>query len=184
MFVDKIAGLNPKQSLSTNIKLNILEDLKDDISFTAVANKRHVSIQTVIDVFESFVSIDRIPFCYVLCMDEFKNLKSSSGKYAFVMYDPNSHMINDVLPDRIQKTIDDYLYSIDWHEKNQVRYVITDMNESYSSIIKRHFINATHIIDTFHFLRYVEDAFNKVRIRIQSKFKVDSPEYRIFKRYW
>ena len=159
MFVDKIAGLNPKQSLSTNNKLNILEDLKDDISFTAVANKRHVSIQTVIDVFESFVSIDRIPFCYVLCMDEFKNLKSSSGKYAFVMYDPNSHMINDVLPDRIQKTIDDYLYSID-------------------------FINATHIIDTFHFLRYVEDAFNKVRIRIQSKFKVYSPEYRIFKRYW
>lgn len=117
-------------------------------------------------------------------MDEFKNLKSSSGKYAFVMYDPNSHMINDVLPDRIQKTIDDYLYSIDWHEKNQVRYVVTDMNESYRSIIKRHFINATHIIDTFHFLRYVEDAFNKVRIRIQSKFKVYSPEYRIFKCYW
>ena len=184
MFVDKIAGLNPKQSLSTNNKLNILEDLKDDISFTAVANKRHVSIQTVIDVFESFVSIGRIPFCYVLCMDEFKNLKSSSGKYALVMYDPNSHMINDVLPDRIQKTIDDYLYSIDWHEKNQVRYVVTDMNESYRSIIKRHFINATHIIDTFHFLHYVEDAFNKVRIRIQSKFKVYSPEYRIFKRYW
>ncbi len=184
MFVDKIAGLNPKQSISTNIKLNILEDLKDDISFTAVASKRHVSIQTVIDVFESFVSIDRIPFGYVLCMDEFKNLKSSSGKYAFVMYDPNSHMINDVLPDRIQKTIDDYLYSIDWHEKNQVRYVVTDMNESYRSIIKRHFINATHIIDTFHFLRYVEDAFNKLRIRIQSKFKVDSPEYRILKRYW
>lgn len=38
-------------------------------------------------------------------MDEFKNLKSSSGKYAFVMYDPNSHMINDVLPDRIQKQL-------------------------------------------------------------------------------
>lgn len=100
------------------------------------------------------------------------------------MYDPNSHMINDVLHDRIQKTIDDYLYSIDWHEKNQVKYVVTDMNESYRSVIKRHFINATHIIDTFHFLRYVEDAFNKVRIKIQSKFKVDTPEYRILKHYW
>ena len=184
MFVDKISGLNPKQSISTNIKLNILEDLKDDISFTAVANRRHVSIQTVIDVFESYVSMDRVSFGYVLCMDEFKNLKSSSGKYAFVMFDPNSHMINDVLPDRIQKTIDDYLYSIDWHEKNQVKYVITDMNESYRTIIKRHFINATHIVDTFHFLRYVEDAFNKVRIRVQANFKVDKPEYKILKRYW
>lgn len=113
IFVDKIAGLNPKQSISTNIKLNILENLKDDISFTAVASKRHVSIQTVIDIFESFFSIDRILFGYILCMDEFKNLKISSGKYEFVMYGPNSHMINDVLQDRIQKTIDDYLYSID-----------------------------------------------------------------------
>lgn len=43
MFVDKIAGLNPMQPLSTNIKLNILEDLKDDIFFTAVASKRHLS---------------------------------------------------------------------------------------------------------------------------------------------
>lgn len=184
MFVDKIPGLDSKQSISTNIKLNILEDLKDDISFTAVAKKRYVSIQTVIDTFESYVSMERVHFGYVLCMDEFKNLKSSYGKYAFVMYDQNSHMINDVLPDRIQKTIDDYLYSIDWHEKNQVKYVVTDMNESYRSVIKRHFINATHIIDTFHFLRYVEDAFNKVRIKIQSKFKVDTPEYRFLKRYW
>lgn len=49
MFVDKIAGLNPKQSISTNIKLNILEGLKDDISFTAVASKRHVSIKSVVN---------------------------------------------------------------------------------------------------------------------------------------
>lgn len=43
MFVDKMAGLNPKHPLLTNIKLNILEDLKDDISSTAVASKRHLS---------------------------------------------------------------------------------------------------------------------------------------------
>lgn len=58
------------------------------------------------------------------------------------------------------------------------------MFESYRTIIKRHFPNAGHIIDTFHFLRYVENAFNDVRIRIQKKFKIDTPEYKILKRHW
>lgn len=184
MINDSLPQLEAKKSLSLALKLNIIEDLKEDTSFTYIANKRHVSIQTVIDIFESYVNYERTQFGDVLCMDEFKNLKHSSGKYAFVMFDPNSHLINDVLSDRIQAHIDDYLYHIDWHEKDKVKYVITDMNESYRSIVKRHFKNATHIIDCFHYLRYVEDAFNNVRIRIQSSYNRDTPEYRILKRYW
>lgn len=68
-----------------NLKPNILDDLKTDISFTNVAARRHVSIPTVINLFESYISMDRVKLGYVFCMDEFKNLKSSYGKYAFVM---------------------------------------------------------------------------------------------------
>jgi len=75
----------------------IIEDLKQDISFTNISIKRHVSIQTIIDIFETYVSYDRRPFGDVLCMDEFKNLKHSKGKYAFVMFDSNAHKINDIL---------------------------------------------------------------------------------------
>lgn len=58
------------------------------------------------------------------------------------------------------------------------------MSESYRSIIKRHFRNATHIIDCFHYFQYVEKAFNDVRIRVQKKYSRDSKEYRILKRHW
>ena len=167
-----------------SLKLNVLEDLREDVSFTNIAKKRNISIQSVIDIFESYIDFDRVPFGYVLCMDEFKNLKHTKGKYAFVMYDPNAHKINDILEDRIQNTIDSYLYNIDWHEKDKVKYVITDMNEGYRTIIRRHFVNATHIIDTFHFTRYVEDAFNDVRIRIQGLFKNTDKEYKILKNNW
>ena len=184
LFNDTLPSLNPKQSISMTLKLNILEDLKLDCSFSNIAKKRNVSIQTVIDIFESYVNFDRIPFGEVLCMDEFKNLKHSQGKYAFVMFDPNHHTINDVLPDRIQANIDEYLYKINWHEKDKVKYVITDMSESYRTLIHHHFKNATHIIDCFHYLRYVEDALNNVRIRIQSSFKNNSKEYKILKRNW
>ena len=184
LFNDSIPILQPKQSISLALKLNVLEDLRQDISFTNISNKRNISIQSVIDIFESHISYDRIRFGDVLCMDEFKNLKHTNGKYAFVMYDPNSHKINDILEDRLQITIDNYLYNVDWHEKDKVKYVITDMNESYRTIINKHFINATHIIDTFHYLRYVEDAFNAVRIRIQKNYKDTSKEYKILKKYW
>ena len=182
MFNDSLPSLDAKKTLSLPLKLNILEDLKEDISFTTISRKRNVSIQTVIDIFESYVSFDRVPIGEVLCMDEFKNLKHSKGKYAFVMYDPNAHSINDILPDRIQGTIDDYLYNVDWHEKDKVKYVVTDMNESYRTIIHKHFKNATHVIDCFHFLRYVEDALNSVRIRIQGLFKDTDKEYKILKK--
>ena len=183
MFNDTLPCLSPK-AISTNLKLNILEDLKQDVTFSHIAIKRNVSIQTVIDIFESYVSFDRVPFGEVLCMDEFKNLKHSKGKYAFVMYDPNAHVINDILEDRIQENISNYLYKVDWKEKDKVKYVITDMSDSYRTLVKIHFKNATHIIATFHFLRYVEDALNAVRIRIQSSFGESTKEYRILKKYW
>ena len=58
------------------------------------------------------------------------------------------------------------------------------MNESYRTIIHKHFKNATHVIDCFHFLRYVEDALNSVRIRIQGLFKDTDKEYKILKKNW
>ena len=184
LFNDSIPFVEGKKTISLALKLNIIEDLRQDVSFTSIANKRHVAIQTIIDIFETYINYERNQFSDVLCMDEFKNLKHSNGKYAFVMFDPNSHKILDILEDRIQAHIDDYLYKIDWHEKNNVKYVITDMSESYRSIIKRHFPNATHIIDCFHYVRYVEKAFNDVRIRIQGGYKDNTPEYKILKRYW
>lgn len=184
LFNDSIPYIDGNKSISLALKLNVIEDLRQDISFTYIANKRNISIQTVIDIFETYISYDRYPFGDVLCMDEFKNLKHTKGKYAFVIYDPNTHKIIDILEDRIQAHIDSYLYKIDWKEKDKVKYVVTDMSESYRSIIKRHFRNATHIIDCFHYFQYVEKAFNDVRIRVQKKYSRDSKEYRILKRHW
>ena len=58
------------------------------------------------------------------------------------------------------------------------------MNESYRTIINKFFPNCTHIIDSFHYIRYVTQAFNNVRIRTQQKFKSNTAEYKILKRNW
>lgn len=172
------------QNISLSLKLKIIEDLRKDVTFTYISNCRGVSVQTVIDIFESLINPDRVPFGDVLCVDEFKNLKHSKGKYAFLMFDPNTHKVNDVLPDRHLDTIDTYLYKISFKEKDKVKYFISDMNEAYRTVKNKHFPKSTHIIDTFHYCRYVEDAWNSVRIRVQNSFGQDSKEYKILKRYW
>ena len=184
IFNDDSALTSSGESISRSTKFSVLQDLKQDLSFTYIANKNNISIQTVINIFESFVFPTRRQLPDVICMDEFKNLKSAYGKFAFLILDPINHKIVDVLEDRRLNIIESYFYNIPWDERKNVKYIITDMYEAYRTVVKKCFPNTTHIIDTFHFLRYVEDAFNDVRIRIQSTFRKDSPQYKILKNNW
>lgn len=153
LFMDTTDLCLKKQNISLQVKLAVIEDLRRDCSFTYIALKRNLTTQSVINIFESLIHPDRVPF-------------------------------EDVLEDRRLDTIDYYLFKINFKEKDKVKYFISDMNEAYRTVKKRHFPNAVHIIDTFHFTRYVEDAWNAVRIEVQSSFKDSSKEYKILKRYW
>ena len=44
--------------------------------------------------------------------------------------------------------------------------------------------NAILVIDAFHYIRYISEALNKVRRRVQDLFKKDSLEYKKLKKYW
>ncbi len=184
IFADDSSLTNKGECISRSTKFSILLDLKNDLSFTYIANKNNVSTQTVINIFESFVFPKRRHLPDVICLDEFKNLKSAYGKYAFLILDPSEQKVVDVLEDRRLNILESYFYNIPWDERKNVKYIVTDMYEAYRTIKKKCFPNATHIIDTFHFLRYVEDAFNDVRIRIQGTFKRDTPQYKILKNNW
>jgi transposase len=162
----------------------ILEKLREDVTLTHVANEVNLSIQEVYNIFNSYVNILRHPMPEVLCIDEFKNLKSADGKYAVVIYDPINGIIIDVLESRLLKDLDDYFYHIPYDEKKRVKYLVSDMYEGFRSVKNRHFPNATHVVDSFHYLRYVTDAVNSIRIIIMNRYGEHSKEYRILKRYW
>ncbi len=162
----------------------ILNDLKFDVSLSTIAAKYNLSVQSVYNIFESYVSIERHKLTDVVCIDEFKNLKSQSGKYAAVLLDPTRPRIIDIIESRRLETLNDYFFSIDIKERDNVKYFISDMYESYRTIRKTFLPNAIHIIDHFHFARYVYDACDKVRIRIMNTLPNNSKEYRLLKKYW
>lgn len=184
IFYDECNLVSSNSSISYQTKFSILEDLRNDISFTYVAKNNDVSIQSVINLFSSTINLPRNKLSDVMCLDEFKNLKSAKGKYAFLILDPLNSKIIDILPDRRLINLEKYFVSIPKDERNGVKYIITDMYEAYRTIAKYYFPNATHIIDRFHYIRHVTDAFDNVRIRIQSKYNLKSVEYKTLKRHW
>jgi len=184
VFSDTCSILNKKEKISKITKFKILLDLKKDLSFKYIASINNVSIQTVINIFDKYVIEDRKTLPEVLCFDEFKNLKSEDGKYAFLILDPLKSEIVDVLKDRKLQTLRSYFYNIPYEEREKVKYIVTDMYEGYRTIINLCFPNAKHIIDSFHYIRYVTNAFNNVRIRIQNTYSTTSNEYKNLKKYW
>ena len=184
LFVDQLDDVNKGERISKSTKIQILLDLKKDISFDNIAEMNNVSRQTVLNIFESCVYTERKTLPDVMCMDEFKNLSTGDGKYAFLIFDPNNHCIIDVLPDRKLDKLKDYFFNIPYKERLKVKYIVTDMYEPYRTIINKCFPHSTHIIDNFHYIKYVTKAFNDVRIRTQDSFTYNSPQYKILKYNW
>jgi len=56
------------------------------------------------------------------------------------------------------------------------------MYEPYLSVCSQMFPDAKYVVDRFHYVKYIMEAIDKVRIRFQKYFGMESKEYRILKK--
>ena len=113
----------------------------------------------------------------VLSIDEFKG-NAGGQKFQAILTDAKNKKLVDILPDRSQRTLADYLRSMP--NRNDVRYFVMDMNQVYRDLAHTYLPNATIVIDRFHVVRYVTWALENVRKRIQKDMHKDKRRY--FKR--
>lgn len=163
---------------------SILLDLKTASSYKDIAKRHNVSSQTVLNYMDKYICPKRKKLPEVLCIDEFKNLSYGKGKYACLLVDYLTGEIVDVLPNRQIEYLQHYFQCIPPDEINNVKYLVSDMYEGYKHLSIYNLPKATLVIDGFHYIRYITQAFNKVRIRIQSQFNTKSKEYKLLKKYW
>lgn len=62
-----------------------------------------------------------------------------------------------------------------------MEFVISDMYEPYLLVQQNMFPHAKYVVDRFHYTRYIMDALDKVRIRLQKEYGYNSKEYRMLK---
>ena len=166
---------NPIVSGSKNIskigEFYILKNLRNPrITFKDVENNLFIPQTSVIRCFDEHVNLNRHNLTKVLCLDEIYARKLTKTKYAFVIYDPISSTILDVLDARLKDSLTDYFARIPVKERLKVEYVNIDMWETYKLISQQAFPNATICVDSFHVIKHLNDAMDKIRLQVQKRF--------------
>ena len=109
--------------------------------------------------------------------DEFKG-NTDGQRFQCIVTDPLNHKVFDILPARTVGTIQDYLLS--FPNRDEVKYVVMDMNRGFREAAKTFLPNAKIIIDRFHVVRFCTEAMENVRRSFQSVLPKEQRKY--FKR--
>ena len=179
-FTEKVDLNNKGKSISNKLEQKVLKDLLNyNLSIKYIAKENKISSYTVRKILENAMSeypkqVKNLP--RIISFDEFK-ADTNSSKYAFIMNDPIHKKCLDILPDRKKESLIQYFTHC--NNRPSVEFVISDMYEPYLLVQQIMFSNAKYVVDRFHYTRYIMDALDKVRIRLQKEYGYNSKEYRI-----
>ena len=164
----------PRYHRMTNRKnARIIEDFRDTVSASYIAQKHNISVSTALRYF-NLVSYSCKKLPEVLSIDEFKG-NADGEKYQTILTDPKNRKIMDILPNR--KESDLIRYFRQFENRKEVKYFIMDMNPHFREVAEICFPKATIVIDRYHVTRQVIWALERVRKEVQKHL---SAEWRRF----
>ena len=175
--------LNQKgKSISNKLEQKVLKDLLNyNLSIKYIAESNGITSDSVRNILINAMSeypnyVTNLP--RVISFDEFK-ADTNEGKYAFIINDPIHRKALDILPERKKEYLIQYFTHC--NNRHSVEFVISDMYEPYLLVQQNMFPHAKYVVDRFHYTRYIMDALDKVRIRLQKEYGYNSKEYRMLK---
>ena len=190
-FSAKTDLVDEHHQLTKELKQAILMELYENQSRKLIAKKYFVSDGTVTRILREATKHyqSRMNFLpTVLCMDEFKSMKSVSGSMSFICVDGTTHQLFTILEDRRLYKLTQYFLHFPRKARLKVKYLVMDMNASYCQLLKTVFPNAEIVTDRFHIVQHINRSFNQLRVQIMNRFRTSHSEnqkkYRRLKRYW
>lgn len=187
-FKQKYDFTQKGDSISIAVKGQILEDLKERLTNTQIARDHNVSSMTVMRIFDKAVLPQLpLPLSEIICIDEFcyKHSNSKEGKYPAVITNPINGKIIDIIYSRRKSVLIDYFNKVKIPQRYNVKYFVSDMNETYRDIKRIFFKDAIHIADRFHVVKMFNEAITSIRTRIiKQEVYYDEKEYRYLKKNW
>ena len=144
-----------------------------DLQETAVsiAKKFKTSDTHVLDVFDRYVKMERLPLTDIISVDEVYTDMDKDGKYALVIQDFYTGDPIDLLPSRRSKITEPYIASIPPEERNRVRYLLSDMYNPYISFVDKYFPNAVPVVDSFHVIQWVVHSIDMYIRQLERRFR-------------
>jgi transposase len=177
--------VKPRQRLSNLVISGIMKECLEQQSFKSIAKKLNISHTSVINNFAIQTSLTRLTLTETICVDEFKGTTGDSV-YCFILGDPVSQEIIDIVSSRRQDELEKYFKDIPQDERYKVKYVVIDLWDPYRSLFKFWLPKAKIIADRFHYTRILNDAFNSLRVKVMNQANKDKKDidYYFLKKFW
>ena len=174
-FYENVSFLPRYYRMTNRLSAWVINLLKDVRSFSSVAREVNLSVSTVIRIFDlvGYSKPQSLP--EVIAIDEFKG-NTGKEKYQAIITDPKTGVILDILPDRKQSHLIQYLKQYSKKERDKVKFFVSDMWKPYRELSEIFFKNCIYLVDKYHYVRQIIWAFERTRKRIQKKY---SKEYRL-----
>ena len=183
-FTEKNSLAPIKSRVSYETIYTVLEAARAyNTTWKEIGNRAHVSDVTAINIFDRYVNPPRGKMPKVLSIDECYNKHQFNKPYSCILFDFLDSKIIDVIEDRSKVNLGRYLSKISREERLNVKYVVIDMWEPYLDIASIYFPDAIVAIDSFHVLKEMGFALDKVRRRMMSGYQKGSEEYYLLKKW-
>ena len=178
-FIESNDFVGRYQRMTKAVIANVINSLREEVSFKHVAIENRLSIQTVMRLFDqlSFGRPQTLP--EAIGIDEFRG-NANRVKYQVILTDLVSGNVFDILPNRYESHISKYFRQFSREERDKVKTYVSDMYREYDRIGSDLFHNADRIIDRYHWVRQVIWALENVRKREQKRLGKQRQKY--FKR--
>lgn len=178
-------NLAPKRSrVSFETIHTVLEVAREwNATWKSIGKTAHVTDETAINIFDRYVNPSRGKMPKVLSIDECYNKHQFNKPYSCILFDFLNTKIIDVIEDRSKLNLGLYLSKIPREERLNVEYVVIDMWEPYLDVASIYFPDAIVAIDSFHVLKGIGFALDKVRRRVMSGYQKGSEEYYLLKKW-
>lgn len=182
-FSDSVNLTPPHSHISYATIDGIMTALKRyNETFTSIASNFNVSETTVKRYFDKYYQPPKPLLPTVLCFDEvFIPSLDIKSKYLTVMYDFEERKLVEVLPSRWKNDLYSYFSNIPLAQRNAVEFVCMDMYKTYKLVSQHYLKKAIICIDSFHVIKYLNDSFDRLRLRLMRQYHSESKEYYLLK---
>ena len=137
-------------------------------SAASIARRFHTSDTHVMDVFDRYVKLERLPLSDIISLDEVHMDLDPNCKYALVIQDFYTGDPIDILRSRRSNVTEPYFAAIPIEERRKVRYLLSDMYNPYITFASKYFPNAVSVVDSFHVVLWVTHSIdNYIRALIK-----------------
>ena len=96
-------------------------------------------------------------------------MKSCEGAMSFICVNGETNQILEVLEDWRLTHLTRHFMRYTKEAREDVQYLVMDMNVSYDQLIKSVFPNAQLVTDRFHIVQQMNRALNQLRIKTRNR---------------